>query len=761
MTDTAFTTVQEMPHQETSGLLLSPFGSTSLLRENEDEAVIAEMPMTELASPFAEAMAVNDETEFETLAFEAVMEEIRDDRFEEAVQGLIDEAAARHLTSSAAWSSEAESGLLAVNEVEAWLGGVETESDRFIARLEERFSGRTIETFNFEEFEAEADRMIAETAPASIATEQFFKALKKKAKRLVKGAVKLAKKGLRAIGKLLPLNKIFAALRKMVQPLLKRVLQVALNRLPASVRPLAQTLAAKLFGNREAVETEWEGVDQTTATALTEAFDARLAEAILNPADAKLAELVTEAEAEARSLPHEPIAELDAARARLTQQLEAAVPGVAPLAELEQFVPVVMSALPIVRMGLKLIGRDKVVRFLANKLANLVKGHIGQQAAQMLAHPIVDVGMRLLSLEAESSASRNAVGMESIVATLEDTLRTVAELPADAFADPLRLEAETQEAFMEAAARHIPRALLSRNLRTVETGVNRGVWVYMPRVTRPCYRYKKYTHAFPVAISQPVARAVRFPAGDTLEKRLLDAGAQVWPVQAEVHLFETLPGTQLGHIAAFEAEAHDETGNVSDIAAEFEAFSPEIAGMLIHEPGLGLSPEAKRRTKRLFRIVAPGLRLRKRSRFNVQVDTSSTSPLIRIHYRLSEREGYDLSTALARKAFVQVIARLREVFNPAFRKALSQRLLRHLHKKVGVAVPPQRPVQLGERLAEGILGAVSKKLPESAPLIIQAVRDPAKGVTLTFEFRMADKEALLKGDPGLPSFTVRAGWHHG
>ncbi len=42
--------------------------------------------------------------------------------------------------------------------------------------------------------------------------------------------------------------------------------------------------------------------------------------------------------------------------------------------------------------------------------------------------------------------------------------------------------------------------------------------------------------------------------GDTLERRLLDAGARVWPVQTEVHLYETLPGTQLGHLAAFEGE---------------------------------------------------------------------------------------------------------------------------------------------------------------------------------------------------------------
>ena len=81
-----------------------------------------------LASPFAEAMAVADEGALEALSLEAVIAELEDEDFDEAVQGLVDEAAARHLASTATWSSEAEAPQLAASEVEAWIGGVASRS---------------------------------------------------------------------------------------------------------------------------------------------------------------------------------------------------------------------------------------------------------------------------------------------------------------------------------------------------------------------------------------------------------------------------------------------------------------------------------------------------------------------------------------------------------------------------------------------------------------------------------------------------------
>jgi hypothetical protein len=713
-----------------------------------------------LESPFAEAMATGDEATYEALAFETVMTELEDESFDEALQGLVDEAAARHLSSSASWSSESEAPALAAGEVEAWIGGVASEADRLLERLAEQFTDRTFETINPNELETEGARLIAEAGPHSLATEQFLGKLVKKAKGLVKGAVSLAKKGIAAVGKILPVGKIFDALKKLVQPLLKKVLQMALNKLPASVRPIAKDLAAKLFGARES-EAPQTGMEMETIAETAEAFDARLAEALTAADDRRIAALVAESEAETETMARDAVTDLDAARARLARQLEAATPGVSPLAEMEQFIPVVMAVLPIIRMGMGIIGRDKVVRFLAGKLADLIKGHIGPQAAQTIARPIVDVGLRMLTLEAESSGGAAVLGAEAMVATLEDTIRAVGELPAEAFSDPLRLEAETHEAFVEAVSRHVPRSLLARNLRAVETAQDRGVWIYMPRVTRPCYRYKKYTHVFRVPIAAPTARAVRFPSGDTLERRLLDAGARVWPVQAEVHLYESLPGTQLGHLAAFETEAP--AAEASEAVSEFEELTPEAAAMLVNEPGLGRRARPGRAgrgsPRRMFRVVVPGLRVRRAKRFTVRLDASAAAPVLRMHLRLSEREAHEASAALAKNAQAQVIAQIRTVVGGAFRAALTARLTRHLAAKAGAAVPPDRPAALAEKLAESLLSVVSAKLPESATALAQAARDAASGVTLTFEFRFADKAALIGGEPAAPAMTIRPGWH--
>ncbi len=72
-----------------------------------------------------------------------------------------------------------------------------------------------------------------------------------KLKKLAKGALNLAKKGIGAVAKV-ALGPILAKLKGLVQPLLRQVLKFALNKLPAPLRPLAQQLASRLPFHREA-----------------------------------------------------------------------------------------------------------------------------------------------------------------------------------------------------------------------------------------------------------------------------------------------------------------------------------------------------------------------------------------------------------------------------------------------------------------------------------------------------------------------------
>ena len=110
---------------------------------------------------------------------------------------------------------------LAHTEVEQWLATVAAEADRAAGRARGHTSATGCRVDSVSESEIEsafgsgAERR-RPRQPGHYAQEQFFKKLLDKAKKVVKGAVKLAKKGIKAVGKLLPTGKIFAALRKLV-----------------------------------------------------------------------------------------------------------------------------------------------------------------------------------------------------------------------------------------------------------------------------------------------------------------------------------------------------------------------------------------------------------------------------------------------------------------------------------------------------------------------------------------------------------------
>src|SRR5713226_9438008 len=100
--------------------------------------------------------------------------------------------------------------------------------------------------------ETEIDRLFETIQPnfghLSPAFENFLGSLWRKAKKIASGAVNLVKKGIAAVGKIIPLGWIFDKLKGLVRPLLKRVLQYALGRVPAQLRPYAEKLANRLFG---------------------------------------------------------------------------------------------------------------------------------------------------------------------------------------------------------------------------------------------------------------------------------------------------------------------------------------------------------------------------------------------------------------------------------------------------------------------------------------------------------------------------------
>jgi hypothetical protein len=722
-----------------------------------------------LSSPFSEGLVAADQSESEE-AFAALAAELEDEEFDEALEALVNEAAGRHLVSAGAWPSGA-SEQLAGGEVAAWMAGIASEADRLLEHVEHHFATRTPESLAEGEVEAVVGEALAAQGRPGLEGEGFLDVLARKATSFAKGAAKLAKRGIAIAGGPL-LGSLFRVLRKLVPLLLKRVLAFALNKLPPSLQKDAAGLAGKLGITLPSAKAAPAPAPAPAAApepspepsvapgaALAELFDAELAGAVVADHQAIADQFETEWEPTAGEARDDgAVDRLDAARAELVDQIANAAPGSVLTSELERFLPAVMAVLPVVRTGIRVLGRDKVVGLIAKPLAELIKGHVGPEATRALSRAIADKGLALLSLEAEAQVGGwGQLGAEALASTIEDTIRAVGELPPESQAEPLRLQAELQEAFAEAAARHLPSELLRADLAGLELEGESAVWVLMPRGPGRRYRYRKCSRIFPARIGRQVARAIILRDGDTLEQRLLDEGATGWPVEADVHLYEELPGTHLGHLAVSEGE--DDAGGPLD-TSEFEEFGPHIASLLLDQPGLGRRPALVGGPRRFYRVVVPGGPAAARRRFKrvvVRLVLTGPRPVLRVHLRLGERSAHRVTELLAQRADVRLVAGFRSLILGLAQQSLPERLARQCRRTSGAALTLEQAPVIAAAIGERMVTAISAQLRTLGPSLAAAARDPAAGVTLTFEFGFADPGALTAGRPDAPTITVRPG----
>ncbi|HET6694528.1 MAG TPA: hypothetical protein VFG97_09500, partial [Pedococcus sp.] len=428
---------------------------------------------------------------------------------------------------------------------------------------------------------------------------------------------------------------------------------------------------------------------------------------------------------------------------------------------IEQFIPAVMAAMPLIKKGISILGlRPKIKDVLAKGLALLIKNHVGPQMAQALAPRVAEAGLKMLGLE---TADPTMLGAEALVATLEDTIREVVELPDESLDEPLRLQAEIEHAFVDAASRYLPREVLREEVASFETDDEGALWVAMPRVAGPRYRYRKCARVYRVPIGRPQARAIVLDGEDTLEERLLDSGVNVWPVEAEVHVYEAMPGTRLGHLAAFEIDEPQER-DAPLRTDEFAELTAEVASVLLGRPGLGRNFRRSHRGRslqpghRLFRVAVPGVQMRRRHRrLAIKFDVTRPQPSLRLHLRLSEREAHLVAGAVGTSS-AAAMTLLRRVLGTRARQRLAERLTRQAQKALGAALPEGRGGALAGQLVESMLTTVAKQLPSAAATLGTAAKDPAPGLTLTFAFSFASKQALASAAPEAPTLTIRPGY---
>ncbi|MPY47644.1 hypothetical protein [Streptomyces acidicola] len=611
--------------------LLSPFRTEERAEgpyESEWEATPAP---TALDSPFraADRQTGRGPVDAESEAVRELLAELYEDELEESLAELLEETAAFHAQHAATTVGRPDPRAVEAPARE-WLEPLARQTEAMLESVAEAAGNADAPSLT----EAELEELFASAVPPTAlgetpAFENFFGAIAKFAKKAVKGAVNLAKKGVRAVGKVMPVGLILGQLKKIVGPLLQRVLKIGIGRLPAPLRPVAATLAKKLL--REAPETEAEQAESLahaptahalgqdpeattpspaaelaleaagTVAGLLLARDEQESEDWLAEAGAVLSGERAEAEAYAQDVPAAEAEALDEARERLTEALSELSEGGDPRPALEEFIPLVMAALPLVRKGISVIGRDRVVNMLAGLLAQLIGKWVRPREANILARAIADTGLKLLSLEAEAEDPRRTAAT-ALTATVEDTVRRLARLPAEELEDPVRLEAAAGSAFNAAAAANVPASLLREDLEELEARGLNGTWLHLPRTKPRRFRYKRFSRSFEVTLEARQAAALRTAEGVRLDTLLRDRfRVRTYPVRIVVSLYEAMGGGVWARQIAVAEKKHGRgRGPVALLP-----LTRQAAGTLLGHPGLG--KDGTRPVK--GRPLAPGTRL--------------------------------------------------------------------------------------------------------------------------------------------------------
>ncbi len=253
-----------------------------------------------------------------------------------------------------------------------------------------------------------------------------------------------------------------------------------------------------------------------------------------------------------------------------------------------------MALRPLIKTGISLIGRQKIINFLAGLLSQLIGKYVPQQVAQPLSASIIDAGMSAIGFETYEMSGSD-LGYEALVNTIQETIQNMGDLNEADLNDNEALTLNLLEAFETAAANNFPAQYIREDLRKAK---DTGVWVMKPRNGARSV-YKKYSKVFPVVITPVMAKTIvtfrNLPLANFLRDKLgLDPAK---PVQARVHLYEITDGTKLSQISRHEnLPGFGQSHPYSWI--QLHPLSKESSALLLNEPALGKDFPARFTTKR-------------------------------------------------------------------------------------------------------------------------------------------------------------------
>ena len=565
----------------------NPFAEAETESATSSNGSIGFAPWSENLTPFAETVTgAAAESDSARLLAEAFAE-LRDEAFDEALAFLTEEteqAVADRFTNEAT-SSAADRERFA----DAHLSAVRFEAEQYLGHLESSLSGMDIGSLSPEQLEEVLDRFDPQTGELTPAGEEFIGGLVRKAKGVVKFVAKAAKTVGKVAGAVI--GPVLQKLRKLINPLLRRVLSFAIGRLPAALQPAARRLATRFTSETQDEDSSDEApvspANLTDVEMLAESFDAALAEAMTGDPAGEFEEesfAVEDGESGVESRELERLAE---ARGALIDHLRDANEdeGLAPA--IEQFVPALLGAL---RLGINLVGRPKVVGFLAKYLAQLIGKWVGPQLSRPLSSAIVDTGLRLISLEAEAESAAELTESEAapvaLASVIEDAVRRVAESEEYIFENEDLMQLATAEALSQAVATHFP----PRYIRPALQQAPSLGGTFVARKPRSVRTYRKYSRVPEVEVTEQIANDLPTFGGATVGAVLRAAGAK-FPIRARMHIYQAAVGTTLPRtIRVDRAGAGAGRGYVS--SANVHPLTPAAAGLLLREPRLGVQVPA-------------------------------------------------------------------------------------------------------------------------------------------------------------------------
>jgi hypothetical protein len=729
-------------------------------------------------------------------AYATLVNDLYDEEFDESLYELLTSAQGLHQDRLVSGLSLAEADRVVMQHFSQLIA----ESESMLDAMARELGSRDVVTID-----QELDQFAEQYVPASPLEPEFQEFLGKLARKIGKGVRTLAKtavKGITTLG----LGAILSRIKAIVPMMLKQVMQKAIGRLPEAVRPAATTLAQRLGfavkppapptsaapaatpleppasagaqepaaaptpepapGPEPAVTAsaplpqDADSPVQPTATSevpdLQLELDEFLAEAMLSDDEVELElELARiSSHAAATSV----LADLDRARERFAQELDQLKEGESPAPYVENFLP---ALLPALRVTMRLIGRPRVVNFLAGLLGKLITNLIGPQQAPALSRAIVDAGLKLVNLEAEDEAP-NRLATAAVTATVEETLTRVASLPDHILDNQELLEGFALEAFEQAAAANLPPVFADATYRKrpdlLEGGVN-ATWIMLP-LRRP--RYKRCSRSFNVTITPHMAEAVESFEDAALAEYLQDqlGFEEGETLETEVHLFEVLPGGTAADIVRNETETPGLGAADEATLSQLQPLTNEAASVLLGKPGLGrtLRPGSNVRTlvpgQRLYHLdlgrrpltaatVTGRPRVRRLVRVHVILD--AVRDQLRVCVFLSEVKAQRLAVRFRQQSHVGALT-------VAFHKLLGRRLPHILHGRrrrrlriVHASVAPgATPAAVFDRLPaivsqafivkvqEWLTGAFTEFAKTQAQSFLTAAEAPADGVTLRF-----------------------------